>query len=166
MQRQRSSPQIRSLDADPGFAKRTPSSESIATETKKTVTVVLVIDDDPNIRRLVKRVLASNTKLHFFESMSAEEGERFLLGIRADVMISDMRMGGSMTGLELMKRMREKQPEMRAILMSGDFTPEEKEEARSLGAALVMDKPLDLGLLKQAVDKMHEEFTAQPTDNK
>lgn len=100
---------------------------------------VLVVEDQEQVRRLVVRVLRERG----FRVIEASSGAEALLlaediGDRLELLVTDVVMP-RMSGLELSRRLRERFPELRVLLVSG-FTP------RSLGEmggvdALTLGKP-------------------------
>jgi len=75
---------------------------------------VLVVDDEPANRRLVRRTLHRD-----YEVVEAASGEEGLAALDADVhvILCDQRMPG-MTGLELLKRARTLQPDASRVLIT------------------------------------------------
>lgn len=69
-------------------------------------------------------------------------------GYRAVVL--DMMMPG-LSGMEALKRIRARHPEIRVILQTGHATPETEAKARSLGAAGLFQKPADLDRLARLI---------------
>ena len=69
---------------------------------------------------------------------------------RPDLVISDIRMPGH-TGLEVLAALRESDWAMPVILVTAFGDKDTHEEARRLGAALVVDKPCSVELMVHAV---------------
>jgi CheY-like chemotaxis protein len=84
---------------------------------------VLVVEDDPRVRRLAVRRLAG---LGYRVLEAADgPGALALLGTSAvDLLFSDMVMPGGMTGADLVRRARERRPGLPAVLTSGYAAPE------------------------------------------
>src|SRR3954470_22315987 len=84
---------------------------------------VLVVEDDPRVRRLAVRRLAGLG----YRVLEAADGPAALglLGVDAiDLWFSDMAMPGGMTGADLVRRARERRPGLPAVLTSGYAAPE------------------------------------------
>ena len=80
---------------------------------------IVFVDDDPQILRGMRRSLrtqANKWDMHFFES--GAEALAFLASQEVDVLISDMRMP-SMSGSELLNRVKNEYPEVIRIALSG-----------------------------------------------
>jgi two-component system response regulator HydG len=100
---------------------------------------VLVIDDDPGVRS----TLSATLKLAGFAAETAESGEAGLdLALTGlfDVILTDMRMPG-ISGLEVLRRLRERLVDTALIIMTGFGTVEEAVEAMKLGAVDFVQKP-------------------------
>ena len=107
-----------------------------ATEEKVSI---LVIDDEPAVGDALKLVLESNG----YDVVLVEKGRdgikqansrHFCVGI-IDLFLSDI------SGLQAIKTIREQQPEILIIMITGKGTPQAYSEARRLGAAGILAKP-------------------------
>ena len=125
---------------------------------------ILIVDDEKMIYSLVAQRLAKEG----YSCMMANNG-REALGYFCDyhfsLIISDFRMT-EMSGLELLRKVREVRPNMMFIIMTGFPEIDIVVEAIHLGATDFIIKPIDLELLifsvKKALDKksMQEEIEA------
>ena len=75
-----------------------------------------------------------------------------LEGREWDIVISDYAMP-NFNGLEALKRMKEKRPELQVILLTGHATVEKGVEAIKLGAMDLVEKPADLEALGEKIKK-------------
>ena len=109
---------------------------------------VLVVDDEPTLRRLVARWL---TEAGFVTTM-AENGKMALLTLQDhcfDLVVSDVRMP-QMSGTTLLAQLSTEQPELPVILMSG--SPEVlPADVLALGAFDFLQKPVQRELLLTTV---------------
>jgi two-component system cell cycle sensor histidine kinase/response regulator CckA len=80
---------------------------------------LLLVEDEAPLHRLLTRALATAG----YEVTAVEDGEAALgaiaAGLKPDLVISDIAMPGSIDGLTLARRLRETQPELPIVLMSG-----------------------------------------------
>ena len=86
--------------------------------------VVLVVEDEWLIRESVAEVLAEAG----FRVLKAEQGEAALLtlqehGPAVDLLFTDIRMPGSLDGLELARRARALLPGLAILVASGNWVP-------------------------------------------
>ena len=103
---------------------------------------VLVADDDPAICELLKTFLEDEG----FTVDSAASGQSALDSLKSgdyDLVLLDMRMP-EMTGLDVLKQLREKQGELPVILMTAHGSPNVAIQASSLGAYGYITKPFEL----------------------
>ena len=119
---------------------------------EKTVTTVLVVDDDKNTRDGLERALRGD-----YHVLLAESGERALAILGSApvaILLSDVRMPG-MDGLTLMKRAMARDPSTICILLTAYGNVETAVEAMKLGAYDFLMKPVNLDhldlLLKRAL---------------
>ena len=78
---------------------------------------ILLVDDEPAVRRAVKRTLQVDG-YRIVEASSAHEALAWLWRNTADVMITDHAMP-HMTGLELLRRARVKRPHLQTLMLTG-----------------------------------------------
>ncbi|RKH08818.1 response regulator [Corallococcus praedator] len=118
---------------------------------------ILVAEDDDAMRALLVRTLMRAGYVVVEVEDGFELGD-YLAMMRGqggtleplDLIISDVRMPGR-TGLEALKQLREQGVSCPVLLLSAFADAETHEEARRLGARQLLDKPVDLDVLKAAV---------------
>jgi CheY-like chemotaxis protein len=116
--------------------------------------IVLVVDDDPVVRRAVARFVAS-AGYQVIESSSPEQGLAAAERYPIDLMITDLVMP-NMTGYELARRISDIRPDVRVIYMSG-FAPDElvAERGRTTGPdPIFLQKPFAVDALMPSVFAM------------
>ena len=100
---------------------------------------ILIIDDDAAVRDSIERVL--RTAGYTVQGASTgEEGLVLARGGAFDVILSDMRMPG-MSGLDVLRQLRESRVDSVFIIMTGFGTVETAVEAMKLGAVDFVQKP-------------------------
>jgi two-component system, NtrC family, nitrogen regulation response regulator NtrX len=102
---------------------------------------VLIVDDEPNIRRMVGALLTSEG----YEVRDAAEGAVGLARIAEscpDVVLLDLMIPGELDGLATLARLRESVPDVPVIMMSGKAGLSDAVKATKLGAFNFLEKPL------------------------
>ena len=116
---------------------------------------ILVVDDEKDVQVLFEQRFRREIRegvFNFVFAFSGEEALQYLndLNHEAVLILSDINMPG-MTGLELLKRIKEKEytppPIVMMITAYGDA--ENYNQAKSLGADDFLTKPVDFSLLKE-----------------
>ena len=102
--------------------------------------VILVVDDEPVVRELVKRKLEGDGFTVTTAATAAEAVEALSSGGGIGVILSDIRMPG-MSGIDLLKKAKEIDPSIEVIIMTGFATTESAIEAVQLGAFDYLKKP-------------------------
>ncbi|MBI4409491.1 MAG: sigma-54-dependent Fis family transcriptional regulator [Gemmatimonadetes bacterium] len=120
---------------------------------------VLIVDDDARIRASLSRALSQQAG-EVFTAESAEKAIASLSAVAPDVILSDVRMPG-MSGLELLRLIRERAPSVDVVLMTAyDDLPTVAAAMRE-GAVDFLIKPLDLHQLRRVLDKVFEDRAAR-----
>jgi CheY-like chemotaxis protein len=114
---------------------------------------ILLVDDHRDILKLLHATL--NTLAHELEILETPSGEEALLEAsrkKVDLLVSDYRLPG-ITGVELMRKIRIKYPDVRVILVTGMTDRKARDEILNAGAAAVFDKPISLTDFLDAVER-------------
>ena len=110
---------------------------------------ILVVDDEPNIRRLLSFKLSRAG----YEVATAESGEEALDGLSSaspDLILLDLRLPG-MQGLDVLERLGQCAPELPVIVLTAQGSVETAVSAMKRGARDFLTKPLELPRLEVAV---------------
>ncbi len=102
---------------------------------------VLIVDDEPNIRRMVGALFAAEG----YEVREAPDGATGLARAQEsepDVALLDLMMPGELDGLATLARLRERHPDLPVIMMSGKAGLSDAVRATKLGAFTFLEKPL------------------------
>lgn len=113
---------------------------------------VLVIDDQPDVACVVAEVLQSQGH----EARVAGGGEEGLQVIEEsppDAVVLDVVMPG-LDGIEVLRRIRAKRPDLPVILLSGTVTQGQIEVAQALGVTDVLRKPAAFDHFSQALARV------------
>jgi len=110
---------------------------------------VLLVDDEEDFcdllsERLGNRGMKVNTVNSGEDALSKVENESF------DAIIVDFSMPG-IDGLETLRRIKEKRPDLEIIMLTGHATVQNSIEAMKLGAEDLLEKPVDLQALIEKI---------------
>jgi DNA-binding response OmpR family regulator len=100
---------------------------------------VLVVDDEPIVLKSCRLVLEAEG-WEMISAASVAEALSILESITPELLLVDVKMPVH-DGMYLMRQVREKQPGIPIIVMSGYATSETIKEAEGLGAAIFLPKP-------------------------
>ena len=115
---------------------------------------VLIVDDERTLARAVKIFLAE-AGYEAEVAGDAEKAKELVESLRPDLVFADVRLPG-MSGIELLKWIREFDPSIPVIIMTAHGTIEGAVEAVKLGAFDYMKKPVDLEELRLLADRARE----------
>jgi two-component system nitrogen regulation response regulator NtrX len=104
------------------------------------VSAVLIVDDEPNIRRMLGSLLEAEG----YHVRQAADGEAAIAAVTTeepDVVLLDLALPGA-SGLEILERLRARWPHLPVVMMSGRATLADAVRATKLGAFHFIEKPL------------------------
>ncbi len=102
---------------------------------------VLIVDDEPNIRRMVGALLSAEG-YDVREAATGREGVAMAADAEPDVVLLDLMMPGDVDGMDALARLRVAHPELAVIMMSGRAGLSDAVTATKLGAVNFLEKPL------------------------
>ena len=110
---------------------------------------VLFIDDEKDFLEVMsERMAARNMKVS--TAASAKEGLAIAAEGSFDAVILDLAMP-EMNGIEVLKILKEKNPDLEVILLTGHATVKDGIEAMKLGALDLLEKPADINALTDKI---------------
>jgi two-component system, response regulator, stage 0 sporulation protein F len=114
---------------------------------------VLIVDDQRDISRLLRSALETIEQgLNVSEAPSGEEAILLASRIKVDLLIADFRLPG-ITGVELMRKIRARNPEVKVILVSGVSDAKMLKEVEESGADAFFPKPLSIADFLDGVER-------------
>jgi len=116
---------------------------------------VLLVDDEKEFleimsERMESRGMEVTTAASADKVLSLIEKESF------DAIVMDFQMPG-MDGMEALKAIKDKKPELQIILLTGYATVEKTVEAMKIGATDFLEKPADLEALSEKIKRAKTE---------
>ena len=102
---------------------------------------VLIVDDEPNLRRMVAALLSAEG----YEVREAADGRAGMAVARdnePDVALVDLMMPGDLDGIATMTALRDRFPDLPVVMMSGKAALSDAVRATRLGAFTFLEKPL------------------------
>lgn len=112
---------------------------------------LLVIDDEAGIRFTIPEIL-SHDEIRVITAANAREGLQMVRGESPDVVLLDIRLEGR-SGLDLFHEIKEINPRILVVFITGHGTTDTAIEAMKLGAFDYLVKPLDFTQLQQVVEQ-------------
>jgi CheY-like chemotaxis protein len=114
---------------------------------------ILLVDDQRDIVRLLHATL--QTLGHKLDIVDAPSGEEALLEAsrrKVDLLVSDYLLPG-ISGVELMRKVKVRSPELKVIFISGMSDRKARAEMLDAGAIAIFDKPIPLADFLDAVER-------------
>lgn len=105
---------------------------------------ILIVDDQRDIRQLLRASLESLTPaVQIVDVPSGEEALLVITRQKFDLLVSDVRLAG-MSGLELVGKVRKRNPSLKVILITGLTDSEVRQQVAEFGAEAFFYKPVDI----------------------
>ncbi len=115
---------------------------------------VLVVDDEVALLRLIERSLRQDG-FEVVTAIDTSSARQALSRISVDILCLDVDMPDG-DGLDLLEEVRLTAPDLPAIVMSGNATPERRLRAAQLGVEEFLEKPIGFRKLKVLVKQYGE----------
>ena len=119
---------------------------------KKDIKVLLVDDEVQFVDTLAQRLRLRELKVDtVYDGPQALD---FIRRVEPDVIVLDLKMPG-LHGIEVLREIKAKMPQIQVIILTGHGTDKDEEEAHKLGGFEFLHKPAEIDLL---VAKIKEAF--------
>ena len=124
-------------------------------------TYIVVVDDEPDVEEMFKQQFRRDLRSGRFVMEFALSASAALDRVKAIpdpsliLILSDVNMPG-MTGLEMLPKVKAERPNVPVIMITAYGDEATKKRATELGAAGLLPKPIDFGLLRQEIDQRLE----------
>ncbi len=118
---------------------------------------VLVVDDEELYRRALQRILA-RVGYEVVCARDAHEALGIVSSERVDLVLSDVQMPG-LNGIELVRQIRDQEPDLPCIVLTGHGSAETSVEAMQAGAFWYLEKPFEqdrLDVIRKLVNQAIE----------
>jgi len=120
------------------------------------MTKILLIDDEPDLLRVLARSLNADGH-EVATALDGPKGLDLFEGQRPAVVITDIKMPG-MSGIEVLKRIKERAPEAEVIIITGHGDMDTAVEALHFGASDFVTKPFRGETLAIAIRRAEEKI--------
>ena len=113
---------------------------------------ILAVDNEPSVTLSLRYAMAGNGRELTAVSSAAEALAKLDTGgDQFDVVVVDQKMP-DMTGLELVRAIKDRGNPVRVIVLSAQLSPETWAAFQDLGVQAILTKPFDLTQMRQAID--------------
>src|SRR6478752_7578486 len=124
-------------------------------------TYIVIVDDEPDVEALFRQQFRRDLRAQRFVMEFALSAPAALERVKAIpdpsliLILSDINMPG-MTGLEMLPKVKAERPNVPVIMITAYGDEATTKRATELGAAGLLPKPIDCGLLRQEIDRRLE----------
>lgn len=121
---------------------------------------VLLVEDDPALRMVVREVLKDDFNID--EADNGTDGIEKGIHNNADLIILDYHLP-KQDGLEVIAAIKKAHPSVPVIVLTGYLSPESEKQFNRLGASKIFPKPFNYRTLLDAVRELSNKYKASPT---
>ena len=120
---------------------------------------ILIVDDEPDVADLFRQRFRRETRAGTYVLHFAASGDEALDRLTSEitpqliVILSDINMPG-MDGLELLRVLKERRPELPVMMVTAYGDDERRRRAAEYGAMEFVTKPVDFDLLKTQLQQL------------
>jgi CheY-like chemotaxis protein len=124
-------------------------------------TYIVVVDDEPDVEEMFKQQFRRDVRSGRFvmefalSAPAALEKVKMIPDPSLILIFSDINMPG-MSGLEMLPKVKAERPNVPVIMITAYGDETTKKKAAELGAAGLLPKPLDFGVLRKTIDERLE----------
>lgn len=115
---------------------------------------ILVVDDNDDVRRLVKKVLMMSG----YEVCEATSGDEAIAAVEKaipDLILMDIRLPGQFNGLETTSRLKDdaRMQRIPIVALTASVLERDRRQALAAGCSGFISKPIDISSLPELVEK-------------
>ena len=118
---------------------------------------LLIVDDSPVARMIIKKCLPANHGLQIYEAGNGKEGVEKYQEYKPELTFMDLTMP-VMNGFEALESIRTFDPDAVIIISTADIQEKVIERVRTLGALYTMKKPPSKKSIQEALERGTEAF--------
>lgn len=122
----------------------------------------LIVDDDPAFTRVLSRAM-TRREFEVQVARSAEDAEKLITTWVPDLATVDLKMDGD-SGLILIPKLRQQNPAMKILMLTGYASIATAVEAIKLGATQYLPKPADADQILAALNKIEADAEIEVTE--
>ena len=123
---------------------------------------ILIVDDEPELRHLLRTILESD--FYIAEAESAAALQKCFTQEAPDIILLDLRLPDA-NGLDLLPQLKKIWPDTEVIVLTGEATFEAAVQATKSGAYHFINKPFDPQVLQVTVDRAIENRQQKQENN-
>lgn len=122
---------------------------------------VLIIEDEKAILNLLKRIV-SHMDHTAHVAPSGPDALALLARTEVDLIISDLRMPGTPSGVDLIRELRTRFPALPIIVVSGYVSRDFMAKWPELGVDEFLPKPFDMETIRATIERVLQRATTTP----
>ncbi len=114
---------------------------------------ILIVDDSPVARKMLKNSIPKNKGYEIFEATDGQDGIKKYQLLKPDVVFMDLTMP-EMDGYTAMEEIRKMDDQAFIIVTTADVQPKSISNVMNLGAFTLLKKPAKAQIIEEALEKV------------
>ncbi len=114
---------------------------------------ILIVDNDALFIKVLADFLSKDNRFNVLTALNGKAALEIVKKHKVEMVITDLKMP-EMNGIELLSTLHKDIPEIKAIILTGHSDIDSYLETMELGAFEYLNKPVDLDLLKEVIEKL------------
>ena len=114
---------------------------------------ILIVDNEEVMVKVLADFLSKDSRFNILTALNGKNALEIVKKHKIHLLITDLQMP-EMNGIELLTTLRKDIPEIKSIILTGHSDIDSYIETMELGAHEYLNKPVDLPLLKDVINKL------------
>ncbi len=114
---------------------------------------ILIVDNDTLLIKVLADFLSKDSRFNVLTALNGKEALEIVEKHKVELVITDLKMP-VMDGIELLSTLQKDIPNIKAIILTAHSNIDSYIETMELGAHEYLNKPVDLHLLKEVINKL------------
>jgi len=114
---------------------------------------VLIVDDQPELRRLVKLTMEIDG-LEVFEAENGQRGIEMIKVVKPSVILMDAMMPGRLDGFQACEKIKSLYPKIKIVMLTARAQETDRKLAKQVGADEFITKPFSPIMLLEMISRL------------
>lgn len=114
---------------------------------------VLIVDDEAAVTDSLT-IYLKNNGFEAYGAKNSNQAFEVLEKHKPDILILDINLREKYTGIDVLKKAKELDPNVKAAMLTGSEDEQMRQEALDCGAKMIIEKPIMITKFRQIIDQL------------